>query len=363
MNFKPKTVKLIVILGLVVPVLATATIQGEGLPLGTPKFAVWRNDPRPLYHSKAPRGGPSYPDTVDLSCGSLEHEPDDDLTAPNNFGQDITFGRIYTTALAVAGKHEAGMTVGWRHTYSITAAASIPGTWSAVRFEDPKGATEDWIPVLKDGKPTGEFSLNPGAPFLVQGVPSSIPGTWESITWRMNGLAKWVFLPVGGGKANVYKLAQIFEDNGTSTTFKYDAQHDFRLKEIVDNAGKQMLALEYRPDGLLSSVVNSIGLSVFFRYANHAGFTCLTFVSPRSKGFDSREKIFWKYGYEAIRKQPFLSTVETPVQSPTSLSLHRNVFNPETGKQTSFIDANGNRAEFTYVGSTTNVKIFKGSGG
>jgi hypothetical protein len=172
--------------------------QVGGPALRPPVFCVWRPDPRPLYHSQRPHGGPSDPDTVDLAFGALEHEPDEYLEAFNRFGPGIVFSRIYTTPLAVAGLHEAGMTMGWRHNYSIVGSTANPNAWSTVRFEDPKGAVvEEWEPVLQGGRPTGEFPMHPGCDFVLRGEPSAVAGRWTSLTWQRNGLDKWVFLPAG----------------------------------------------------------------------------------------------------------------------------------------------------------------------
>ena len=111
----------------------------------------------------------------------------------------------------------------------------------------------------------------------------------------------------------------------------------------------------------MSSATNSIGVSVYYSYANQAGCPCLTVASPRSQGGDAKDKVFWKYGYQSIRKQPFLATVETPV-SESKLLMHRNIFDAETGKETTFIEADGSRAEFTYLDGSTKVRLF-GPGG
>ena len=346
--------------------LVTLTVAGSamvglgvlavGRPLQPPFFAVWRNDPRPIYHSPAPHGGPSYPDSVDLSCGALEHEPDEDVTAYDRFTGDIGFSRIYTTPLALAGMSDPGMAVGWRSSFSISARPKDEKAWSELRFEDPKGAVEAWAPSMIDGKPTGKFPVHPGSPFLVEGVPSSTVGHWEAITWRMNGLAKWVFLPGSGPNANVYRLTQMFASNGMATNLKYDSANGYRLSELDDNEGKMLMAFDYNSTGLMSKVTTKTGIYVNFSYSSQAGANCLTVASPRSTPEDDQSKnVFWKYGYDLIRGRPFLSTVETPVPGHPTLSLHRNVYDKETGKEAVFLDANGNRTVFNYREGKTDV--------
>ena len=330
-------------------VVAWGAHQVVGRPLRPPVFCAWRSDPRPLYHSQRPHGSPSDPDTVDLAFGALEHEPDEDLFAPNRFGEEVTFSRIYTTPLAVAGLHEVGMTTGWRHSFSIVGSTANPSAWSTVRFEDPKGAVEEWEPMLQDGRPTGEFPMHPGSGFVLRGEPTAIAGRWASFTWQRNGLEKWVFLPVKDPKLNAYKLTKMVSFNGTTVTLKYDESYGYRLQQIVDNAGSPMFTFQYDAGGLMtSSTAAAMGVSIYYGYSNQAGCLCLTTVSPRSVDASTRDQIFWKYGYEAIRQKPFLTSVGTPVNSPDTLVFHRNVFDPITGKEISYIYPDGTHADIKY---------------
>ena len=334
--------------------------QEQGLlPLAPPHSTTWHTDSRPLYHSPAPRGGPSYPDEVDESTGVLEHETGPDLAAPNRYGGQVLFNRIYTTAQALNGKHERGMARGWTTEWSVTGSSSDPSSWAKFQFKDPKGAVEEWTAVLKDDVPTGEFNLIPGTGFILTGVPAKTPGAWESITWQMNGLSKLVFRPQEG-EPNRYRLSEIFESNGKQTSFHYDAANGNRLKEVDDADGKPLMWFEYGDDGLLTTAVDCTGISVSYGYKTQAGCTCLTTVSSRGTAAEPGQTL-WQYGYDAILGAPFLATVETP--GPHGFSLHRNTYDPESGRETMFTDADGNRTVFDYKPGKTQVSVYGPAGG
>jgi hypothetical protein len=191
--------------------------------------------------------------------------------------------------------------------------------------------------------------MHPGGDFVLRGEPSAITGRWTSLTWQRNGLDKWVFLPVSDPKLNVYKLSKMVAFNGTTVTLKYDDRHAYRLQEIDDNAASPMFTFQYDPSGLMtSSTAVVMSYSVYYGYANQAGCQCLTTVSPRSSDTKSKVQIFWKYGYESIRQRPFLVSVGTPISDPDKLVIHRNVFDPVTGKQISYTYPDGTHADFTY---------------
>jgi hypothetical protein len=322
--------------------------QAGGRPLGPPLIPYWRTDQRPLYHSPSPEGGPSSADTVDLVTGSLEHETEPDVESPNRFGPDFEFSRVYTTALALLGRHASGMTPGWHNTYSFTGLTTNAAAWSGVGFVDPKGATEIWQPILKDGSPTGEFPAHPGTDFFLKGEPSSTTGKWNSLTWQYDGNEKWVFLPHTDKSGTYYLLAQMVAINGTSITLNYDADRGNRLTSVLDNAGTTMMTCQYGPDDMLDSVTSSTGYKVYYGYTVQAGFPCLTTVSLRVDGPAHRDQVAWKYGYTAIRQRPFLTEVMTPAGPQAQLATHHNIFDPVTGKETKFIDANGIETSFTY---------------
>lgn len=329
-------------------VLLTHHGSQKTVALPFPRLPFWAQHTRPVYRNNTSRFGPSAADTVDLSSGVLEREDEPDIVGRNTMAADASFDRVYTTALAAAGMHEVGMTTGWRNNYSFTARAAKPGTWGPILFEEPKGNVEQYLAVLNGNGPTGQFLRSPGAPYVVSGVPSKTEGQWDSLTWLFGGESKFIFLPEKGVDPNVYRLSRLIGSNTHGVTLNYDQAHGYRLSTITDDRGTAIITLNYNSDGLLESVCNWTGQQVFYGYQVQAGQNCLATVSPITDGKKGKADVNWRYDYTEIGGQPFLCGAETPSPQPGVMSIHKNVFDPASGREIEFDDADGRKVTFTY---------------
>jgi hypothetical protein len=165
--------------------------------------------------------GPSSAISVNLAFGVARFDSGADLIIANPNGPDITFQRIYRTAMAAGNLSSKGLTPGWTHNWDLWLVPTQSNAWGPVQLVYPSGASEPLTPILSNGQPTGVLVGPPGCPYTAVGVPSSVVGTWNSITLTQNGHDQEVFtIPSGSA---VFRIQKKFFSNNSVLLFSWTA--------------------------------------------------------------------------------------------------------------------------------------------
>src|SRR6185369_7939394 len=95
------------------------------------------------------------------------------------------------------GYGSPGLSRGWVHNYDVSIQGTS-GSWGTLKLIYPNGSSENLIPQLTGGQPTGALTTVAGAPYIVSGVSGSPTGTWQSITITWKDQTKWKFTLLSG---------------------------------------------------------------------------------------------------------------------------------------------------------------------
>lgn len=143
----------------------------------------WAEDVFPMDQSDAGGNGPSSSEHVQLASGVKENTPGPDITVYNPVGPSVRFERTYHSSLFAHGHTSPGLTGNWTHNFDLGVSyTGATGQWSPLLLSYSNGAADTWTPILSNGTPTGNFSLAPGTPYTVTGIPSTTVGQWQSVS-------------------------------------------------------------------------------------------------------------------------------------------------------------------------------------
>ena len=313
-----------------------------------------------------------FDDGVNLASGAEESAPGPDIEAFNPVGPSVAFERLYRSKWAARGYGSPGLSAGWVHNYDLTVQGLQTSTWGPLTLIYPSGATEVWTPVLNNGSPTGVL-MPPtiGAPYLVQGIPSTTAGQWQSLTITFADRSTNSFTP-STSDPNHYLLTAMTQiagpaiAAGRSVTASYDATN--RLQALLSDAGATLLQFSYDGNGNLASVQDLASSNV----ADHrqvtytfgsasdpplAGTPLLTAVSQI--GVSAPQ---WQYDYLAVSGKPFLQTTQQPNPAGGGLSTDTTVYDPASGRVAVHRDANLAERRYGYQGSSTTVGVYDPTG-
>ena len=296
-------------------------------------------------------------DPINLATGTDTYHQRPDLTAYNPGGPAAVFARTFHSNLALRYCGSAGLSAGWTHGYDVgIQGPAQAGTWGPLTLTYPSGAQETLTPALDgSGDPTGALSGAPGAPYFVQGTPSSTAGRWQSLTVTWTDQTRWQFTPLTVGSTAVYVLAQITDRTGQGLTLAWNSAD--ALTSVADaTSGQALLTLTYDGNGHLSSVADPYGRQVSYTFGadGATGQTVLASVSQVASAPGAPARV--SYGYADIDGQPLLSAVTVP-SAVGSGSATDTVSYDATGRVISYADANGNQRAYTYNGGSTLVQV------
>lgn len=260
---------------------ASATPQVTGNPIDiqpNPPFGYlpdpmtqvsWMSDTEPIDTADAAQG-PSGAISVSLAHGVANVDSGLDLEASNPYGPDVSFGRLYRTAMAAANLSSPGLPRGWTHNWDFWIVPKTSGTWGDLQFVYPNGASETISPILMQGSPTGYFTVPNSAPYKVTGTPSNTsPGVWTQITFSHNGSDREVYTMLAGD--SVYRLTSKYFSNGTQLIFNYSAKKLVSIQSQAPGIGTAtLLTLTYSTGtpGYLQNASSTSGGIRSYAYTN-----------------------------------------------------------------------------------------------
>lgn len=341
---------------------------GDPLPGGEPPPPPWSGTcpfdppgcpvPDPGDGGEPPGGGGScgpvgaYPlyaasagDPVNLAAGVEAYRPADDLVVYNPYGPRVVWRRHYYGGLAINVLSSPGLPIGWVHSYDITMQRAGSNTWD-VTLIYPYGASEPMVAELNaQGQPTGVLTPPSGVPYIVRGVPSSTPYTWQSVTVTWRDQTQWTFVPFD---SSVYVLSRITNRVGRSVDLTWSSGR--RLLQVTETgSGLVLLSLTYGGNGLLASVTDAYGRQVSYGYSYPANLSvlCLTWVSQVVPAGTPNPPMRYTYNYVSFGSdKPLLSSITVP--SPTGSGVATSTLQYRNGRVAARVDANGNRTEYSY---------------
>lgn len=317
-------------------------------------FSVLSDDPKvtPPWDTSHPVHG----DPVDLSSGEESHAPAPDIVVKNFTGPSVSFSRTFVSVHAKAGECSPGLTPGWMHNYDQSLTPLIPGTWNALLFHNANGAIEKFTPMLDaNGNPTGDFTLKPGTPYQVTGVPG-INGDWQSVTVKSRDQSV-IYTAITTDHYRPWQLADALNHR-----IQFQWNTDETLDTITDvTTGRTLLICTYNA-GLLNSISDG-SRSIHYSYGTvdvGSLVTCLQEVSQVvAPSVASPFPWRWRYEYTGYNSQPLLSVIKQPSPANPSTETTLSFTYNNDGKVTTQIDSIGNRSIYTFNSDNTVVTIKK----
>jgi|GEM_PF-1344789 len=302
--------------------------------------------------------GPSFPDPVNVSTGGESNEPGPDLVVYNPSGPQVAFQRMGRGNQAKRGYGSPGMPAGWVHNYDIVIEAPQgSSSWtSGLVLGYPNGSSEALTAQVDGaGVPTGEFAAVAGAPYFVQGVPSSTVGRWQSITVTWSDQSKWEFTPYHAGR--LYALSRIYDRMGRSLALYYSGVTRTLTSVRNWNTGAILLSLTYGDYGMLSTVTDPYGRKVAYTVGRTGGIAAvlLQTVSQVAATSVPAPPARWGYGYEVRNGRPFLTTVSVPSPTGTGTATSTITYDSQN-RVSSLTDATGKQRTLTYQAGGTVIE-------
>ena len=344
--------------------------------------------------------GDALPVRVALGREQSEFAPD--LVVPNRVGPSVVWSRQWHENLALAREASGGFSPGWTHPYDLTLNSTGTGDLQLIY---PTGGIETLAAQYDAaGALVSELKTPPGAPYFVRGMPGA-DGTTVADTMH---LWKWVEVVWSSGTVfrfepkddYLYRLVKISNTTGQNLFFRYDGPGEtdsalasffansqitgpapymlliaaifhgenpsraWRLKNIQNDAGDNLLSLDYRTsDGRLASVSDLYGRKVFYAWNKPSGFDepLLTSVSQVfQNNFDTQAVTLDSYSYGAYRPtpaiSPLLSSITRVHPSGTGTATATNTYDA-LARVVSTRDANGNTRSFGYSAGQTQITV------
>jgi RHS repeat-associated protein len=285
--------------------------------------------------------------SVNLAFGVL------DLNLAPGIEADPTGGGMgfflrYRSALAFGNVSSPGLPAGWTHNWDYRIVPLDPGTWGPLELVYPNGASEQITPVLSNGSPTGAFFSRVGAPYVASGVPSSVMGSWSSISLSQTGYSQQIFtVPTGD---SVYRLTTEVHADGSQTCAAYSGGSVTGLSESLlggsTNPNGSTLSMGYS-GGLLQYVFSGNGSDSYSYDAEGRLASVGDRIDPAP---------LWSFSYTQVAGISLIDGVTT--QGKTA----GVTYDPVYGTVNSMVDANNNLRDYAFTGTgPTSVVVGAGS--
>lgn len=285
-------------------------------------------------------------DPIDLASGAHMYLTQPDIVSYNPYGPSAVFERNYLSLRAEEPYASPGLSTGWVSNYDVRIDPNDMESWDELHLIYPNGASEDIMPVLDSGDPTGEFIEDAGAPYYVTGVASETTGEWDSITITWKHGVKWTFELTDD---DYYSLNRITNNMGRYISILRDSGNDYRVTSVTDDSGTPNTLMTFTYSGnYLSSVTDAYSRKVVYTFGSAAGTTCLLTVSQIAASSEGSPAASEQYGYTSISSQPHMTTFSVPSPTGSGTSTSTLTYDTETLKVSSFVDANGNQLLYTY---------------
>lgn len=328
--------------------------------------APWRasnTDPSSLAFQPANGGAQGGGDPVDVASGGHVYAPAPDITSYNPVGPSAVYQRNFVGARADSSYSSPGLPTGWVDTYDVRLVAegqTPQDPWGSLRLVYPNGASELLQPQKDSGGvPTGGFAEPAGVPYLAVGVPSSTPGTWDSLAVTFTDQTAWSFAK-SDQNAGVYWLSRIGSRMGRYLEILRDSSN--RPQTVRNDALLTLLTFDYGANGL-AAVRDAYGRKVIHTFDN-GSLVSVSQIGPATAAFIPA---LHTYGYETAGSQPHLTSISTPSPTGPGLSTLRVDYGYEPMRQryvvTSLTDANGNKRSYSYTSDcSTQITVTRATG-
>ena len=313
----------------------------------------------------SPNDHPYGDDPIDLATGAQSSLLAPDIVSYNPYGPSATYMRNYYSERAKSNHASQGLSAGWVDNYDVSAIATAPGTWGALKLLYPNGAEELLTPVTPVSSGVqATFTAPAGAPYFVTGMPSATTGQWQSIKITFSDQSKWTLTPAGSG---AYRLSKIDNRMDRYVSILRDPSKGWRIRSVSDDSNPAHCLLTFNYSGnYLASVADAYGRKVTFTFGAAAGTTCLLSFSGIVPSQTASPAARTTYGYTAIGTPARALLTSTTDPSPTGAGTKTDTISYYTdasdnfsyGKVRSLVDAHGNAHEYTYESDCyTRVKV------
>jgi YD repeat-containing protein len=311
-------------------------------------------------------GGQSGGDPVSLTTGEHLYAPVSDIEAYNPNGPRAVYQRNYLSKKVRAGKKSPGLVVGWADNYDVRITQPTPteGTpWPSLTLIYPNDLTVPQYPEMDGSTPTGDFTPQMGAPYMVEGTAGT-GGYWNSltVTWKGNETV-WTFIPDSSNPC-IYRLSKISNKVGKSILINRGIGG--RVSSVTDDStpANTLLTFYYTGDTVndyLDHITDAYGRKATYTFGTDAGTTCLLSVSQivsSSTTGTAPTRVTYDYDTVGSFSGPHLIGITVPSPTGTGTSTQHVNYDTTTGKVTSFVDGNGNQRVYTYLTSdSTKVEV------
>jgi YD repeat-containing protein len=326
----------------------------------------WGYDPSDPGFDPGDGGGQSGGDPVKLSTGEHLYAPTFDIEAYNPNGPRAVYQRNYLSKKVRAGKKSPGLAIGWADNYDVRMTQPTPTTenpWPSLKLIYPNDLEvsqhpeKDWM-----GTPTGNFTPQIGAPYIVEGTPGT-NGYWESLTVTWKDETVWTFTPDSGDPCT-YRLSKISNRMGKSIIINRGVGG--RVSSVTDDStpANTLLTFYYTGDTIndyLTHIIDAYGRKVTYTFGTDAGATCLQSVSqivPSSATGTAPVRVTYDYDTVGSFSGPHLTGISVPSPTGSGTSTQHINYDATSGKVSSFVDGNGNQRVYTYLTSdSTKVEV------
>jgi len=311
-------------------------------------------------------GGQSGGDPVKLSTGEHLYAPAFDVVAYNPNGPVAAYQRNYLSRKVRAGTKSTGLAVGWADNYDVRMTQPIPTTenpWPSLTLIYPGDLAVPQFPEMDGSTPTGNFSPQMGAPYMVEGTVGT-GGYWQSLTVTWKGSETvWTLIPDTSDPCT-YRLSKISNRVGKSILINRGIGG--RVSSVTDDStpANTLLTFYYTGntiDDHLDYITDAYGRKVTYTFGTDAGTTCLLSVSqilPSSFAGTVPARVTYDYDTVGSFSGPHLTGISVPSPTGTGTSTQHINYDAASGKVSSFVDGNGNQRIYTYLtSSSTKVEV------
>jgi RHS repeat-associated protein len=295
-------------------------------------------------------------DPVELSTGNEIYTPGQDIVAFNPIGPEAKFERSWRSYDALAGINSEGLGRGWRHNYDFLIRSPEPGIFDFV------GNGQDIVTFFaqsSNGQSTGQFQNSAGVPYRLVGDPTSSPNVFTALNLTYKDGTTWRFEPLPSPNEFTFRPTRITNRQGQYISLSWSGS---RLDSVKNAAGANLLLLQYTGGNLTKiSDNNSRAVSYLLGSSGSKSRTALAAVSQISaiSNTNPPAKVNYSYtdvGPDADTLEPMLTGISVPNPTGTGTANTTISYDNNTFKVNHYIDARGNKQQFTYNANSTLVQ-------